>query len=129
MRVGSDLWGQGELSPSAETSAGLWRRRLSKVGRRTKRALEESAQRLRAPADSQAWREAMRIAGLRAAFVLTGSLATVLGQAMRLDGGFGAPPGTALAAKLFENPTTREIVGFALSDTALSLRDAAGTLS
>ena len=128
LRVGSDLWGQGELSPSAETSAGLWRRRLSKVGRRTKRALEESAQRLRAPADSQAWREAMRIAGLRAAFVLTGSLATVLGQAMQLDGGFAAAPGAALAAKLFENPTTREVLGFALSDAALSLRDAVGTL-
>ncbi len=128
MRVGLELWGQGELSPSAEMSAGMWRQRVAKAAsRKVKRALEESAQRIRPQADTSAWREAMRIAGLRAAYIVTGDLNAALGQAMKLDHELAAAKGSALAAKLFAQATTREVVVFALSDAALALRRSAGT--
>ena len=129
MRVGLELWGQGELSPSAEKRAGSWRQRIAKAaGRKVKRALEESAQRVHPQADTSAWREAIRVAGLRAAFVVTGDLGTILGQAIRLDRDLPTLRGPALAAKLFAQGPTRELVVFALSDTAMNLRRSAGTL-
>jgi hypothetical protein len=128
LRVGVDLWGQGELSPSAETSARTWRQRLLKpAGRKVKRALEDSAQRIRAPADSSAWREAMRAAGLRAAYVITGDLSTTLALATKLAGDFAGLHGQALATKLFATTITREVITLALSDAAVGLRRAAGT--
>ncbi len=127
LRVGLGLWGQGDLSPSAEASASLWRPRFGKLGRRSKRTLEEIAQRLRAPADSQAWREAVHITALRAAFVVSGRIDLVLRQAMALDGGFAKVAGQGLAAALFGRALTREVATFALSDVAWSLRQAASS--
>jgi hypothetical protein len=129
LRAGMDLWGQGELSPAAETSAAAWQKRIAKAaGRRTKRALDESAQRLRPQADTAGWREAVRVLGLRAAFVATGDLATVLGHAIKLEPTLGGLRGPTLAARLFAHVSTREVLTFALSDAGISLRRSAGTL-
>jgi hypothetical protein len=131
LRVGLNLWGQGELSPSAEMNVGQWRQRMVKAvkaaSRKVRRALEESAQRLHAPADSSLWRDAMRITGLRAAFVVTGDLTTALNQAMKLAPDLAGVHGHTLATKLFAQPLTRELMVFALSDTAVTLRRDAGT--
>jgi hypothetical protein len=128
LRVGVDLWGQGDLAPGAETSANAWRPRLAKsASRKSKRALEDSAQKIRAQADTSAWREAMYITSLRAAYVLTGDLRATLGQASKLDAELASARGPALASKLFAKPVTRELVVFALSDAAIDLRRACGT--
>ena len=128
MRVGVELWGQGEMSPSAETAAGIWRQRVAKAAsRKVKRALEESSQRVRAQPDTSAWRNAMCIIGLRAAYVVTGDLSAALGQATKLDRDLAGAHGPVLAAKLFAQPLTREVVVFALSDSAMTLRRTAGT--
>jgi tetratricopeptide (TPR) repeat protein len=128
LRIGSELWGQGELSPNAEIAASAWRGRIAKAaGRKVKRALEETAQRIRPQADTSAWRQAMRVAGLRAAYVATGDLTATLMQAIRVDRDLALVPGNLLAAKLFGHPITRELVVFALSDSALELRRSAGT--
>jgi len=109
----------------------MWRQRMVKAvkaaSRKVRRALEESAQRLHAPADSSLWRDAMRITGLRAAFVVTGDLTTALNQAMKLVPDLAGVHGHTLATKLFAQPLTRELVVFALSDTAMALRRDAGT--
>ncbi len=128
LRAGSELWGQGELSSNAEIAASAWRGRIAKVaGRKVKRALEEIAQRMRARADTSALRQAVRVAGLRAAYVVTGDLTATLMQAIRTDRELGMGPGNLLAAKLFQHPITREVVVFALSDSGLALRQSAGT--
>jgi hypothetical protein len=128
LRAGSELWGQGELSQSAEKAASAWRGRIAKVAsRKVKRALEDIAQRIRPQADTTVWRQAMRSAGLRAAYVATGDLTATLSQAIRADGELALASGETLAAKLFEQPTTRELVVFALSDSALTLMRSAGT--
>jgi hypothetical protein len=129
LRAGLDLWGKGELSPSAEMNAAKWRPRLAKTAsRKVKRALEESAQRIRPQPDTSAWRDAVRILALRAAYVVTGDLSVTIGQASQLDGELAAVHGPALASKLFARPVSRELVVFALSDTATNLRRSAGTL-
>ena len=128
LRTGSELWGQGELSASAELAASAWRGRITKAAsRKVKRALEETAGRIRPQADTTAWRQAMRVAGLRAAYVVTGYLSATLAQAIRTDRDLGQIASDLLAAKLFAHPITRELIVFALSDSALALRRSAGT--
>jgi hypothetical protein len=128
LRTGSELWGQGELSASAELAASAWRGRITKAAsRKVKRALEETAGRIRPQADTTAWRQAMRVAGLRAAYVVTGNLSATLAQAIRTDRDLGQIASDLLAAKLFAHPITRELIVFALSDSALALRRSAGT--
>ena len=127
LRAGSEFWGQGELSPSADMSAGQWRPRITKnVGRRIKRSLEETAQRIRAQADTSLWRQAVRVTSLRAAYVVTGDLTASLAQILRLDRELGQDS-ELLSARLFDHPLARELVLFALSDSALALRQAVGT--
>jgi cellulose synthase operon protein C len=128
LRAGSDLWGNGELSPNAEMAASAWRVRIAKAaGRKVKRALEETATRIRPQADTTAWRQAMRITGLRTAYVATGDLTATLSQAIRADRELAQASRDILAAKVFEHPITRDVVLFALSDSALALRRSAGT--
>jgi cellulose synthase operon protein C len=128
LRVGAERWGEGELSADAEMNAGLWRPRIAKgLARRTKRSLEEAAQRIRAQADSALWRQAMCIASLRAAYVVTGDLAASLGQVLRIDRELGESPRQQFSTKLFGHPLARELVLFALSDASLVLRQSAGT--
>ena len=128
LRTGSEFWGQGELSPNAEMAASAWRARIAKAAsRKVKRALEEIAQRVRPQSDTSVWRQTMRVAGLRAAYVVTGDLTATLSQAIRAERDLDQVASDMLAAKLFENPITREVVVFALSDAALALRRSAGT--
>jgi len=127
LRAGAELWGQGEISPDALTNAGLWRPRIVKgIGRRLKRSLEEVAERIRPQADSSLWRQAIRIASLRAAYVITGDLPASLGQVLHVDDELAGGAGD-LTTRLFENPLSRELVLFALSDVAFALRQIAGT--
>ncbi|MBN2576381.1 MAG: hypothetical protein JXP73_17600 [Deltaproteobacteria bacterium] len=129
LRVGMDLWGQGEISPEAETAANSWRQRIAKAaGRKGKRALEDSARRLRPQPDTSAWREAVRIASLRAAYVVTGDLRAALGLAAKFAPDLAPYRGAALAGKLFSLALGRELVVFALSEAGVALRRAAGTL-
>jgi hypothetical protein len=97
------------------------------ASRKVKRALEETAARVRPQADTTAWRQAMRVASLRAAYVVTGDLTATLTQAIRSDSDLGQGGSDGPAAKLFAHPLTRELVIFALSDSALALRRGAGT--
>ncbi len=128
LRIGSDLWGQGELSPDADTSAGLWRARIAKsIGRKLKRSLEEAAQKVRPQPDSSSWRQAVRSASIRAAYVLTGDLPASLGQALRAEGERADDWNDAMLTRLFDDPVARELLSFALSDAALPLRRSAGT--
>jgi hypothetical protein len=128
LRAGMELWGHAELSPSADKHANAWRPRIAKAaGRKLKRALDESGRKIRAQADTSVWRQAVRVAALRASYVLSGDLAATLGQASELAPELAAAKGPALAAKLFAHPLTREVVAFALSDKAQELRRACGT--
>jgi tetratricopeptide (TPR) repeat protein len=128
LRAGSDLWGNSELAPDAEMAASAWRVRIAKAaGRKLKRALEETATRIRPQTDTTAWRQAMRITGLRASYVATGDLTATLSQAIRADSELAQASRDMLAAKVFEHPMTRDVVLFALSDSALALRRSAGT--
>jgi cellulose synthase operon protein C len=128
LRAGMELWGHGELSPSAEKSASAWRPRIAKLaGRKLKRTLDESGRRIRAQADTSAWRQAVRIAALRAAYVLSGDLQATLNPSSALDAELVTAKGASLTAKLFAKPLTREVVVFALSDAAQDLRQTCGT--
>jgi cellulose synthase operon protein C len=126
LRVGSELWGQGELSPDADRNAGLWRARIVKgVGRRLKRSLEEAAQKVRPQTDSSLWRQAVRSVSVRAAYVITDDLPASMGQVLRADREPLDNPGDALSARLFEYPVSRDLILFALSEAALALRQSA----
>jgi len=128
LRSVSELWGQGELSSDADMNAGQWRPRIVKgVGRRVKRILEDAAQKLRAQPDTSSWRQAMRVASLRAAYLASGDLAASLGTAQRAEPELAELSKEDLARKLFNNPLTRGVVLFALSDSATALRQNAGT--
>jgi hypothetical protein len=109
-------------------AASAWRGRIAKVaGRKVKRALEETALRIRPQADTTAWRQAISITGLRASYVATGDLTATLSQAIRTDSELAQASRDMLAAKVFSHPMTRDVVLFALSDSALALRRSAGT--
>jgi hypothetical protein len=97
------------------------------ASRKVKRALEETAARVRPQADTTAWRQTMRVAGLRAAYVVTGDLIATLTQAIHSDSDLAQGASDGLAANLFAHPLTRELLIFALSDSALDLRRSAGT--
>jgi hypothetical protein len=128
LRVGSELWGQGEISPDADMNAGLWRARIVRgIGRRLKRSLEEAAQRVRPQTDTSLWRQAMRSVSVRAAYLITGDLSASLCQVGRNDPETVHEPSDAVLARLFENPVSRDLLLFALSEEASALRQSAGT--
>lgn len=128
LRIGSELWGQGELSPDADVNAGLWRARIVKgIPRKLKRSLEEAAQRVRPQTDTSLWRQAIRSASIRAAYVITGDLPASLRQVGHADPETVHEPSDAVLARLFENPVSRDLVLFALSDAATALRQSAGS--
>jgi hypothetical protein len=126
LRSGFELWAQGELSPNVEMSAGAWRVRIAKVaGRKLRRSLDEMAQRIKSQSGTLAWRQAMRIASLRAAYAMTGDLTFTLDEAMWLDQREELVDD--LPAKLLANPVTRELILFALSDAGTALRRNVGS--
>lgn len=128
LRTANELWGQGEVTPDADMRAGAWRARVGKASnRKIKRALDELAERVRPQSNTSAWRQAVRVAGLRAAYLVTGDLAATLTVATRIDSELAAATGDTLAAKLLANGPCRELLSFAFSDAVLSLRRAAGS--
>jgi tetratricopeptide (TPR) repeat protein len=128
LRTVSELWGKGELSAAEESAAASWRPRIAKAAsRKVKRGLEDLAARLRPPLDAVAWGQAVRAAGLKAAYVTSGDLAATLRQTIGSDPDLRGRARNALPAALLAEPSTRELITFALSDAATDLRRAAGT--
>ncbi len=128
LQVGRESWGQGQMSPRAEASADAWRPRVQRAaGRKLKRTLEELATRVPAQADTQSWQFAVRMAGFRLAFVLTGNLGAALNHVLWREREANQASRDALLAKLFETPALRDTILFALSDSSVPLRRAAGT--
>jgi hypothetical protein len=129
LRTVSELWGQGDLSSSAESAAASWRPRIAKAAsRKVKRGLEEMVARLRPQTDALAWRQSVQAAGWKAAYVACGDLSATLRQTIRADRDLRARGKDALPAAMLATPTVCELVTFALSDAATDLRRATGTL-
>jgi len=129
LRTVSEFWGKGELSPAAESAAASWRPRIAKAAsRRVKRGLEDMAARLRPPTDALTWGQAVRAAGLKAAYVTSGDLSATLHQTIGADRDLRDSSRDALPARMLAASTVCELVTFALSDAATDLRRAAGTL-
>jgi tetratricopeptide (TPR) repeat protein len=128
LRAVSEFWGRGELSSAAESAAASWRPRIAKAAsRKVKRGLEDLAARLRPQTDALPWGQAVRAAGLKAAYVTSGDLSATLRQTIGADPDLRARASNALPASLLAEPTTCELITFALSAAATDLRRAAGT--
>jgi hypothetical protein len=67
------------------------------------------------------------VAALRAAFVLTGDVRTVSTLAIGTEDDLREGPASTSPGKLFEQPVTRELLVFALSDAGLALCHSAGS--
>jgi hypothetical protein len=129
LRTSFELWGQGELSPSAELAAKTWKPRLAKtIGRKARRTLDDYVQRVPSQSDTSVWRQAMKIVALRAAYVLTGDLSATLTHILRVEADLRPSPTEVIAAKFFEHPLLRDVALFALSDSAFALRRSVGSL-
>jgi hypothetical protein len=128
MRVGNDDWQDGALSASADANAELWRPRVSKaVARKHKRALEEIVARTNGYVEPETFRQAMRRASMRAAYVLTADLPSTLNHLLRTDRELSQVARTDVAQKLLLHGVSRDLFFFALGPESLALRRAAGT--
>jgi tetratricopeptide (TPR) repeat protein len=123
LRVGDENWKSGKLSPEQESDAEAWRARIAKVtGRKQKRALEDLATRIAEPIEPELMRIAVRTGSMRAAFLVTGDLASTLNHFARIDRVLSQLPRGTLAEKLFADPAARDLIFFTLTREALALR-------
>lgn len=130
VRTVDESWGQGQLSPSAEKAASAWRSRLAKVvSRKVRRGLEDQLTQLRPQTDTSDFRQAVRAAALKAAYVTTGGLGATLRDAVRADVRLRQSSKEELPGNVLADPTVRQLVAFALSDAASDLRRSVGTLA
>jgi tetratricopeptide (TPR) repeat protein len=123
LRVGDENWQKGKLTAEQESDAETWRARLAKVsGRKQKRALEDLAARATDVVEPEVLRIAVRTASIRAAFLVTGDLASTLNHFARIDRALSQLPRGALPEKLFADLAARDLVFFTLTREALALR-------
>jgi tetratricopeptide (TPR) repeat protein len=128
LRAGDETWNAGQLSAAAEANAEVWRPRIVKVaGRRHKRGFEEIAQRAQRYADPQNFRQTIRLASMRVAYLLTGDLASSLNHLVRIDRELSQAPRDAVAQKLLLHPVGRDLIFFSLAPTTVGLRQSVGT--
>jgi hypothetical protein len=128
MRVGNESWQMGQLSAAAETGAEVWKPRVAKVAaRRHKRGFEEIAGRAQRYVDPQTFRQTIRFAAMRAAYLLTGDLASTLNHLVRIDRDLSQVPRDQVAQKLLLHPLGRDIIFFSLAANTGSLRQSVGT--
>jgi len=128
LRLGNESFGEGRLSNGADANAEIWRPRIAKAaGRKQKRALEELVQRVDAFADPQAFRQSVRTAGVRAAYLLTGDIVSTLNHMLRIDRDLSQAPRSDVPQKLLAHPMTRDLIFYALAPETLTLRRTVGT--
>ena len=129
LRVGDATWKVGHLSAASEANAEVWRPRIAKVaGRRHKRGFEEIAERAQRYADPNTFRQTIRAAAMRVAYLLTGDLASSLNHLIRIDRELSQAPRDGVAQKLMQHPVARDLIFFSLAPKTVGLRQAAGTL-
>jgi tetratricopeptide (TPR) repeat protein len=128
LRVGNESFGAGRLAAGADANAEIWRPRIAKAaGRKQKRALEELVQRVGAVAEPQTFRQSVRTAGARAAYLVTGDIVSTLNHMLRIDRDLSTAPRNDVPQKLLAHPMTRDLIFYALSSEALALRRSVGT--
>jgi tetratricopeptide (TPR) repeat protein len=128
LRVGDENWNVGQLSAASEANAEVWRPRIAKVaGRRHKRGFEEIAQRASRYSDPQNFRQTIRLAAMRVAYLLTGDLASTLNHLIRIDRELSQAPRDNVAQKLMLHPVGRDITFFSLAPKTVGLRQSVGT--
>ena len=128
MRVGDESWNVGALSAASEANAEVWRPRIAKVaGRRHKRGFEEIAERAHRYVDPQTFRQTIRLAAMRAAYLVTGDLASSLNHLVRVDRELSQAPRDHVAQKLMLHPVGRDLIFFSLAPSTVGLRQSVGT--
>jgi hypothetical protein len=129
LRAGDDTWKVGQLSAASEANAEVWRPRIAKVsGRRHKRGFEEIAERAQRYADPNTFRQTIRAASMRVAYLLTGDLASSLNHLIRIDRELSQAPRDNVAQKLMQHPVARDLIFFSLAPKTVGLRQSVGTL-
>ena len=128
LRAGDESWNVGQLSAASEAIAELWRPRVVKVaGRRHKRGFEEIAGRAHRYTDPQTFRQTIRLASMRVAYLLTGDLASSLNHLIRIDRELSQAPRDGVAQKLLLHPVGRDLIFFSLAPKTVGLRQSVGT--
>jgi hypothetical protein len=128
MRVGQETWQEGALDAGPEQGAELWRPRVAKaVARKHKRVLEEIAARSASYVAPAAFRQAVRRASLRAAYLLTGDLPSTLNHLLRTDRDLSQVSRAEVPQKLLAHPLSRDVLFYALGPDSLALRRSVGT--
>jgi len=129
MRNGLESWQDGVLAAGPDSNAELWRPRIAKaISRKHKRLLEEIALRTTAYAEPDAFRQAVRRASVRAAYVLTGDLPSTMNHLLRTDRELSQISRVEVAQKILQHPLSRDVLFYALSAESLTLRRSVGTL-
>jgi tetratricopeptide (TPR) repeat protein len=129
LRAGDETWKVGQLSAAAEANAEVWRPRIVKAaGRRHKRGFEEIAERAHRYSDPQTFRQTIRLASMRVAYLLTGDLASSLNHLIRIDRELSQAPRDNVAQKLMLHPVGRDLIFFSLAPKVVGLRQSVGTL-
>src|SRR6185503_3626738 len=128
LRAGDESWKVGQLSAASEANAEVWRPRIVKAaGRRHKRGFEEIAERSNRYADPQTFRQTIRLASMRVAYLLTGDLASSLNHLIRIDRELSQAPRDSVAQKLMLHPVGRDLIFFSLAPKTVGLRQSVGT--
>jgi tetratricopeptide (TPR) repeat protein len=128
LRLGNESFGEGRLAAGPDANAEVWRPRIAKAaGRKQKRAMEEIVQRVDSFADPQAFRQSVRTAAARAAYLLSGDIVSTLNHLLRIDRDLSQAPRSEVPQKLLSHPMTRDLIFYALAPEALALRRTVGT--
>ncbi|HMJ57138.1 MAG TPA: hypothetical protein VK540_33945 [Polyangiaceae bacterium] len=128
LRVGDESWNVGQLSAASEANAEVWRPRVAKVaGRRHKRGFEEIAERSNRYSDPQTFRQTIRLASMRVAYLLTGDLASSLNHLIRIDRELSQASRDNVVQKLMLHPVGRDLIFFSLAPKTVGLRQSVGT--
>jgi len=128
MRAGQERWQEGILGAGPEGSSEQWRLRIAKVmGRKQKRALEEIAARTHAYVNPESFRQTVRRASVRAAYLLTGDLPSTLNHLLRTDRDLSQVARADVAQKLLLHPLSRDVIFYALAPESSTLRRSVGS--
>jgi hypothetical protein len=127
LHVARPGWDGGGLSHARDAMASMWKPRIARaIGRKTKRLLEELADEARLDLDPSLWRQALRLASWRCAYLATGDWLASFNHAWRTDPQLGHTPRDQLSQAAFAHPILRELIAYGLSSEPAALLRAVG---
>ncbi len=119
LAVGRPGWDAGGLTPAREEAAAQWRPRIAKAAsRKHRRSLDELAEEASLDLDVGVWREAVRAASWRCAWLVSGDWIATFNHVWRTDAELSRVWGGQVVRAAFGHATLRDLFFWTLSAEA-----------